>query len=206
MAAVLEDPPSQLPKLAGTSEPDQEVSREIDHFDSTEVGPGEKRRLVGEDGSQNKKLCLQIRPEDQTENGEERNETDSSLFVNSNGPSTSTKPASIPQSVTADGAKDPVKEKNSIVGEDSEPAGAKEKVKDSGEEPEKEGEIDETTSKLLASGISISLIKKKKSQTEEVIKVSEPGTGELRKSNPLEVGPHISVTMVRPAVRSSLSV
>ena len=167
MAAVLEDPRSQLTKLAGTSEPGQEVSREIDHFDSTELAPSGKRRMVAEADNQNKKLCVEDRPEDQTENSAERNGSDSSLFVNSNGPSTSTKPASIPQSVTAGGTKDPVeeKEKNSFVGEEEEPAGAKEKVKDSGEEPEKEGEIDETTSKLLASGISISLIKKKKSQT-----------------------------------------
>ena len=57
MAAVLEDPRSQLTKLAGTS--GQEVNREIDHFDSTELGPNGKRRIVAEADNQNKKLCLQ---------------------------------------------------------------------------------------------------------------------------------------------------
>ena len=78
------------------------------------------------------------------------------------------------------------------------------KVETSDESKDDE-DLDETTSKLLASGISISLIRKKKqispsesskpaTQASSPVKTtdSEPP----KKSNPLEVGPHISVTMV----------
>ena len=69
---------------------------------------------------------------------------------------------------------------------------------DDQDEP-KEEEMDQTANKLKASGISISLIKKRKEENggkdndgEE--KESEPEKEE--KSNPLEVGPNISVTMI----------
>ena len=69
------------------------------------------------------------------------------------------------------------------------------------EEPKDEEEMDQTANKLKASGISISLIKKKKEEnnsTEENSveeKESEPEKEE-QIINPLEVGPNISVTMI----------
>jgi len=71
-----------------------------------------------------------------------------------------------------------------------------------GEEKDKEG-MNETASKLLASGISISLIKKKKeeSKSEETENETEKSEQPKEKeeetnSNPLDVGPTISVTMI----------
>jgi len=74
----------------------------------------------------------------------------------------------------------------------------KDKTSEGGKETSGDNsEMDETTSKLLASGISISLIKRKK-PSEEVTPTpvsSECKEGETT-PNPLEVGPNISVTMV----------
>ena len=69
------------------------------------------------------------------------------------------------------------------------------------DETKDEKDIDETTSKLLASGISISLIKKKKNSKPEATNDENEDSNcskseEPPKSNPLEVGPHISVTMI----------
>merc|ERR1712137_800990 len=68
-------------------------------------------------------------------------------------------------------------------------------------ETKDEKDIDETTSKLLASGISISLIKKKKNSKPEATNDENEDSNcskseEPLKANPLEVGPHISVTMI----------
>merc|ERR1711892_969922 len=76
--------------------------------------------------------------------------------------------------------------------------GNKDKTSESGDKQEEDG-IDETTSKLLASGISISLIKKKKPVQPEATKdagKSSPEQKSEEKKTPLDVGPHISVTMV----------
>ena len=71
-----------------------------------------------------------------------------------------------------------------------------------GEEENKEG-MNETASKLLASGISISLIKKKKEESKSDESENETEKSEQPKekeeetnSNPLDVGPTISVTMI----------
>ena len=141
--------------------------------DLTEAPSGEKRVMEEEGGSANKKLCLEKEGEDQ-DNSNPSFEVSSSSVPSSNGSSTSTKAAAPLQGESEE------KEK--------EQSGGQEKTDSTGDG--KEGEIDETTSKLLASGISISLIKKKE------CKEPEPAREELKKNNPLEVGPHISVTMV----------
>jgi len=68
------------------------------------------------------------------------------------------------------------------------------------EQKDDDANIDETTSKLLASGISISLIRKKKSSHYDTsnckFSTHEKSDGDGKKTNPLEVGPHISVTLV----------
>jgi len=82
--------------------------------------------------------------------------------------------------------------------------------KDTSSVTEDSEEYDDTASKLKASGISISLIKKKKEEN----KKSEEGENESDEkenekedsgSNPLEVGPNISVTMINKANSESQS-
>ena len=83
--------------------------------------------------------------------------------------------------------------------------------KDTSNVTEDSEEYDDTASKLLASGISISLIKKKKEENQK----SEEGENEPDEkessekedsgSNPLEVGPNISVTMINKGNSESQS-
>ena len=86
--------------------------------------------------------------------------------------------------------------------EETKPAEKVDEVSNVGAESAPEEEMDETASKLLASGISISLIKKKKEEkkAEEVDEVDREDETEKEKheepTNPLEVGPNISVTMI----------
>jgi len=118
-----------------------------------------------------------------------------------------TKPGSLPEKsrVEEEEKIQPVDEDSSAVSVDK----TKDESKDNAEEEEapkeNEDEMDETATKLLAGGISISLIKKKrdeKKQSDDEDKVKE-SNGEERKSaepeNPLEVGPNISVTMINKA-------
>jgi len=179
---------------------------------------GEKRSSSEEAGNENKKLCSDNEtPEDVNEekNGISSSspcEVSSTSYQSSNGSSTSTKPITtqevgpslvidnILSQVTEASEKEPSEINDSIEKSDEN----KDKTSDSGEQ-QKEDDIDETTSKLLASGISISLIKKKKpvqpDATKDSVKTSPEQKSEEKKT-PLEVGPHISVTMVSKSSES----
>jgi len=170
-----------------------EVAKVSHTYDQTEVSlfTGEKRLLEEEEDKErgNKKICLEKPEEDDRCDNSDQKKTNPSLFEvsssslpNSNGSSTSTK--STPML--------PVGQPGDTSQADSE--GKEQSIIE--EQPEKEEEIDETTSKLLASGISISLIKKKKSPTSDLSSLSDRKSEEVKKTSPLEVGPHISVTMV----------
>ena len=186
MAAVIEGPEVNQNPLP-------EVAKVSHTHDQTEVSlfTGEKRLLEEEEDKErgNKKICLEKPEEDDRCDNSDQKKTNPSLFEvsssslpNSNGSSTSTK--STPML--------PVGQPGDTSQADSE--GKEQSISE--EQPGKEEEIDETTSKLLASGISISLIKKKKSPTSDLSSLSDRKSEEVKKTSPLEVGPHISVTMV----------
>jgi len=168
---------------------------------------GEKRPNTEDGGNQSKKLCGDSSVS--TENSSLSCEVSSTSYQISNGSSTSTKtnaPAEVGSlpvitSVVSE-ATEEEKQSSDANNETEEHSDEnKDKTSDSGEKQEEEG-IDETTSKLLASGISISLIKKKKPGQPEVSKDTEKDLADQKgeeKKTPLEVGPHISVTMVSKA-------
>jgi vacuolar-type H+-ATPase subunit H len=187
--------------------------------DPKSVRVGEKRPNTENSGNENKKLCSDT-SESTDDIGLEKNGIGSSLpcevsstsYQSSNGSSTSTKTIAPPEvgalpvieSVFTEATqeeKEPSKETEENSDEN------KDKTSDSGEKQEEDG-IDETTSKLLASGISISLIKKKKPGQPEVTKDGDKSLPEEKseeKKTPLEVGPHISVTMVSKSSESTSS-
>jgi len=178
---------------------------------TAQITTGEKRPSSEEAGNENKKLCSD---NTETEGSEEKNgmsslspcEVSSTSYQNTNGSSTSTKPIAtlgagvIPvienvyTETTEEADKTPSEmNESSDKGDEN-----KDKTSESGDQ-QKEDDIDETTSKLLASGISISLIKKKKPPQSDTTKdsgKSSPDQKSEEKKTPLEVGPHISVTMV----------
>ena len=186
---------------------------------------GEKRPREEEEatggGGESKRLCSEkVGEEENDGDGEKREETvspcevSSTSLKSSNGSSTSTKTtSSLPPSSgdthaltptvasDGDGDKDPETEQ-----EDTEDTSKDDENEEDSSDPAKD-DIDETTSKLLASGISISLIKKKTKDTaqdsssENAVKAASSHNNtkpeEAKKAtNPLEVGPHISVTMI----------
>merc|ERR1712123_152142 len=132
-------------------------------------------------------------------------EVSSTSYQSSNGSSTSTKTIAPPEagalpvieSVFTEATEE--EKTPSVANDNSEKSDEnKDKTSESGDKQEEDG-IDETTSKLLASGISISLIRKKKPVQPEAPKdtgKSSPEQKSEEKKTPLEVGPHISVTMV----------
>jgi len=175
---------------------------------TAKVTAGEKRPNSDNGGNESKKLCG-----DSSENKEVNEQESSPLpcevsstsYQSSNGSSTSTK-TNAPVEVGSLPVIESVFTEATVEGKNSSDASLteensdenKDKTSDSGEKQEEDG-IDETTSKLLASGISISLIKKKKPGKPEAPKDAEKDSPEQKseeKKTPLEVGPHISVTMV----------
>jgi len=187
--------------------------------DPKSVRVGEKRPNPENSGNESKKLCSYT-SESTDDNGLDKIgsslpcEVSSTSYQSSNGSSTSTKTIAPPEVGSL-----PVIESvfTEATQEDKEPSETKEteensdenkdKTSDSGEKQEEDG-IDETTSKLLASGISISLIKKKKPGQPEVTKDGDKSSPEEKseeKKTPLEVGPHISVTMVSKSSESTSS-
>lgn len=175
---------------------------------TAKVTAGEKRPNSDNGGNESKKLCG-----DSSENKEVNEQESSPLpcevsstsYQSSNGSSTSTK-TNAPVEVGSLPVIESVFTEATVEGKNSSDANLteensdenKDKTSDSGEKQEEDG-IDETTSKLLASGISISLIKKKKPGKPEAPKDAEKDSPEQKseeKKTPLEVGPHISVTMV----------
>eukprot|EP00092_Neocalanus_flemingeri_P011331 GFUD01012210.1.p1 GENE.GFUD01012210.1~~GFUD01012210.1.p1 ORF type:complete len:613 (+),score=159.95 GFUD01012210.1:153-1841(+) len=179
------------------------------------INTGEKRPSSEEAGNEHKKLCSDI-TETVEAGSEEKNgisssspcEVSSTSYQSSNGSSTSTKPittqevGSLPviESVVSEVTEETENTASEIKDNSEKSDENKDKTSEQqNSEQQKEDDIDETTSKLLASGISISLIKKKKpappDATKELVK-SSPEQKSEEKKTPLEVGPHISVTMV----------
>jgi len=164
---------------------------------NSDNGGNESKKLCG-DSSENKEVNEQ-------ESSPLPCEVSSTSYQSSNGSSTSTK-TNAPVEVGSLPVIESVFTEATVEGKNSSDANLteensdenKDKTSDSGEKQEEDG-IDETTSKLLASGISISLIKKKKPGKPEAPKDAEKDSPEQKseeKKTPLEVGPHISVTMV----------
>lgn len=178
----------------------QETDKEEGNEEETPKTAGEKRS--GSDLSLTppaKKVC--------TEEGETSSlacEVSSTSLHSSNGSSTSTKPAVMGEAMD-EGEQLKLTEKTT-VDDDTKQA---DNEKDNGDTEEamddatdvdvgEEG-VDDTASKLLASGISVSLIKKKKLQESVGEKAKEKKTEERSarsSSGTLEVGPNISVTMI----------
>merc|ERR1711892_1343446 len=179
---------------------------------TTRVATGEKRPSTEDAGNETKKLCGDT-SETKEVVGQEKNgisssspcEVSSTSYQSSNGSSTSTKTIAPPEagalpvieSVFTEATEE--EKAPSVANDNSEKSDEnKDKTSESGDKQEEDG-IDETTSKLLASGISISLIKKKKPVQPEATKDAGKSSPEQKsedKKTPLEVGPHISVTMV----------
>lgn len=179
---------------------------------------GEKRSSNEDAGNETKKLCTDA-VETKDTGIEEKNgisssspcEVSSTSYQSSNGSSTSTKTIAPPE-VGALPVIDKVfteategEKTASVTNDNGEKSDEnKDKTSESGEQ-QKDEDIDETTSKLLASGISISLIKKKKPVQPDAPKdagKSSPEQKPEEKKTPLEVGPHISVTMVSKSSES----
>ena len=190
------------------------------------VSSGEKRAHGGDndiyDSSDAKKLCSENNDESDNERNEETQKEKSATpcevsitsIKSSNGSSTSTKTSqsvTLPETQSSDASSKTIQ--NSLendASESDEVAAINEdetsKIDDDSATKD-DDDIDETTSKLLASGISISLIKKKKnSQPEATNNDNEDSNGsrseEPTTANPLEVGPHISVTMINKSSES----
>ena len=182
-----------------------------DHVDKkvnnsqTILNIGEKRHNDDDnDISDAKRFCSEENDKSEnieSEENSERNETvlSTTSLKRSNGSSTSTK-----SSASASLLETKLSEEipNTLQGSHEKESSNSEDVSESPENKTKDDkDIDETTSKLLASGISISLIKKRnKSKPEATNDENEDSNcskyEEPPKSNPLEVGPHISVTMI----------
>eukprot|EP00090_Calanus_glacialis_P029904 TRINITY_DN4807_c0_g1_i1.p1 TRINITY_DN4807_c0_g1~~TRINITY_DN4807_c0_g1_i1.p1 ORF type:complete len:593 (-),score=139.40 TRINITY_DN4807_c0_g1_i1:140-1918(-) len=179
---------------------------------------GEKRPSNEDAGNETKKLCTDA-AETKDTGVEEKNgisssspcEVSSTSYQSSNGSSTSTKTIAPPEVGALPVIENVFTEATegekaaSVTDDNSEKSDEnKDKTSESGEQP-KDDDIDETTSKLLASGISISLIKKKKPVQPDAPKdggKSSPEQKSEEKKTPLEVGPHISVTMVSKSSES----
>jgi len=204
-----------------------EVSDNDDQLSGNQKG--EKRQLESDEDSLkgSKKVCTNdsdssnqgeltvnlegIEESDKNEESASPSEISTTSIKASNGSSTSTKPlinSTDIQNTVPDIVPNNENQSESNDNTDEEKANNASDTKDNSSEKEEDDddEIDETTSKLLASGISISLIKKKKQSKEETPKVnsslkisSSTSSEPVKKTNPLEVGPHISVTMVNKA-------
>ena len=183
---------------------DKDISDQ-DNNSHTILNIGEKRQNEDDNNfSDAKRFC----PEEtdnseniESEENSERNENvlSTTSLKSSNGSSTSTKSSA---SATLLETKLSEAIPKTLQGSREKESSNSEDVSECPENGTKDDkEIDETTSKLLASGISISLIKKKnKSKPEATNDENEDSncskSEEPPKSNPLEVGPHISVTMI----------
>ena len=192
---------------------------------------GEKRQLEAEedvlrerkkvctndsDSSNQGELSVNLEGNEESDKNEESaspSEISTTSIKASNGSSTSTKPLinstdiqSTAPDIIPNNETQPESNDNTEEDKANNAADTKDNSSEKDDDDDDDGEIDETTSKLLASGISISLIKKKKQSKEDTPKVnsslkisSSTSSEPVKKTNPLEVGPHISVTMVNKA-------
>ena len=195
---ILTDPEDCRDEREEDEPTDQTDITGSDTENESETIVGVKRTLDSDDiNSEPKKLCVDNDEDDVDNDGGNSalpgEEVSSSSVKTSNDSSTSTKtcPNASTESVKSD--------------ESSSKAESNEKESNLNDEHEEEKDIDETTSKLRASGILISLIKKNKKPEDEKEKTEDKEKTESQtpaksdddnKKNPLEVGPHLSVTMV----------
>ena len=183
---------------------DKDIS-ENENNSQTILNFGEKRQNDDDsEVSDAKKFCSEeIKKSDDVEidkNSEkDENALSTTSLKSSNGSSTSTK--SQPSASLLETKLSEVIPKTLQRSPETEADICDDIVESKEDETKDEKDIDETTSKLLASGISISLIKKKKNSKPEATNDESEDSNcskseEPPKSNPLEVGPHISVTMI----------
>jgi len=202
------------------AEPVEEILSDKEEFPKTAIT--EKRACESESEQQpSKKLCTEqeesIEEDDSTGISSSLKSTEGPMVSKpvSNGSSTSTK-STVANAEEKKGIQNGIEETKASEDKQSE---EKDKTSEStsessshSDEPSKE-KMDETASKLLASGISISLIKKKSGEQTPTVTKSVPqkpavpntDEGEKPKQSPLEVGPNISVTMVSRAGENSVT-
>ena len=202
------EPDSVEADMSVLEESEDNVEKDISENENnsqTILNFGEKRQNDDDsEVSDAKKFCSEESKkgddvEDEENSAKDENAQSTTSLKSSNGSSTSTKSqqsASLLETKLSEAIPKTLQRSPDKEADDQDDV-----VESNEDETKDEKDIDETTSKLLASGISISLIKKKKNSKPEATNDESEDSNcskseEPPKSNPLEVGPHISVTMI----------
>jgi len=228
-----EEKEGEKDKEAEEKEEEEKMDKDTEKEEEVPSTAGEKKRPNDEkspDSPPAKKLCTE-----EGETSSVPCEVSSTSLHTSNGSSTSTKPVAMEESeaVSEDDLLALAEKAAEAEAAEKEASKAAEQVEEQEKEVEEEEEESKTSeeaskdeeavtappteeaaaveddgdmaSKLAASGISVSLIKKKKALTKEGISTGDPGKekssgGEEKQdgtSGSVEIGPNISVTMIQ---------